>query len=143
MSIGGRAIGSNGIRPVSGAVLPTVAQTAAMALLGIALAMPASAGPTLPVVELDLQVLDLNGAPFRHFHLGHFAGVTLDPSAVPLPPPPSPNAFLNDVRQLRNLPQVAGVSMPEDRYQAAAIPTDSLLKNWDEELLQRDSPLPW
>lgn len=40
------------------------------------------AGPQLPVQEVNLAVLDLNGTPFRHFHLNHYQGAVLNPVTV-------------------------------------------------------------
>lgn len=43
--------------------------------LAWALVLPpvAQAGPQTPAYGLDLRMLDLNGAPFRSFHLGHYS----------------------------------------------------------------------
>lgn len=39
-------------------------------LLSLTLPLPTLAGPQTPSMNLDLQMLDRNGAPFRTFHLG-------------------------------------------------------------------------
>jgi len=36
------------------------------------------AGASLPSQKLNLLILDLNGAPFRQFHLRHFSGSVVD-----------------------------------------------------------------
>ena len=56
-----------------------------IACAALLLAVPATgqAGPSLPQQELNLQVLDLNGAPFRHFHLRAYHQGILNPRTPP------------------------------------------------------------
>lgn len=43
-------------------------------VLNLALALPAFAGPQILSEGLNLSILDMNGAPFRTFHLGLYNG---------------------------------------------------------------------
>lgn len=61
-----------------GAPMPKKIQRFCLALLAGSLSLSVIAGPSLPQGGVDLATLDLNGVPFRHFHLSKFRGVVLD-----------------------------------------------------------------
>lgn len=63
--------------------MPKIAKL--FALLPLLVGSPAFAGPQLPLQEVNLAILDLNGAPFRQFHLQHYPGAVLDPHAITAP----------------------------------------------------------
>jgi len=102
----------------------------------------AHAGASLPGMQLDLSVLDRNGAPFRYFHLRDYSAVILDHKRVPQTPHESPMAVLRAARGIEAMPRLIGVSLPATSYRLADKAEGATAVSIDE-LIEKRARLPW
>ena len=106
-------------------------------LLTLASPMAAQAGPQTGSGELDLKMLDMNGAPFRSFHLGLYAEGLDDRHPAAASALPSEELQHSAPAVQEDPERYTGV----DANQADLVPTKPdlapLLENYDESLLQQ------
>jgi hypothetical protein len=105
-------------------------------LLALSLPLAIQAGPQTATNSLDLEMLDMNGAPFRSFHLGLYAEGLDARHPAAAAPLPSEDMQHNPPSVQEDPERYTGV----DANQADAVPAKPdiapLLQSYDQDLLQ-------
>lgn len=101
------------------------------------------AGPALPLQQLDLAVLDLNGAPFRYFHLANYQGDVLNSKHIPQNRNPLKQITNPALVKLEQTQQVTGLLLPKLNYTASSQEIADIASQFDEGLLQKKQNLPY
>ena len=107
-----------------------------LAALFSCLSLQAHAGASLPQQTLNLAILDLNGSPFRYFHLSRYNGDVLNHREIPAGENQLKPIALVKV-SLRHFHYITGLMLPKLTYTPVRKDVTAIASHVDESLMRR------
>ena len=102
------------------------------------------ASASLPHQQLNLTMLDLNGSPFRYFHLSNYSGDILNNRHIPNTKEPLKQIINFEKVRPEQMHQITGLKLPKLSYTPVEQEiTRNLTDHIDEGLIQQWQQLPY